>query len=128
MEKTLFRSGSEHTVDGYRYDLEMQAFHTAKADPGPLDGLGRAAVSVLFDVKYYTAKLSWAEQKVVDNFFESLRWDDVTGAPMVDVVNFGVLMMMFDFNNRYTYRGSDTTPPCMPGVHWNVLSTVYPIS
>lgn len=56
-----FHTGSEHTVDGYRYDLEMHTVHTAKEDPGPMDGIGFAATGILFDVKYYTAKLSWAE-------------------------------------------------------------------
>jgi len=85
-------------------------------------------VGILFDVKYYTAKLSWAEQQVIDTFFANLKWDVVTGAPIVPVVNFGALMTMVDFNNRYTYRGSLTTPPCTKAVHWNVLSTIYPIS
>jgi carbonic anhydrase len=82
----------------------------------------------MFDVNYYTAKLSWAEQKVIDNFFDSLSWENLTENPQVDIQNYGVLMTMVDFNNRYTYRGSVTTPPCARFVHWNVLSTVYPIS
>lgn len=57
-----------------------------------------------------------------------MKWDDVTGIPKIDVVNYGVLMTMVDLNNRYTYRGSTTTPPCTRFVHWNVASTVYPIS
>jgi len=36
--------------------------------------------------------------------------------------------MMVDTDNRYTYRGSVTTPPCAQNVYWNVLKTVYPIS
>lgn len=128
-----FHSGSEHTVDGYRYDLEMHTVHVAKEDPDVKltpEGkkIGHAAVGILFDTKYYTAKLSWAQQKVIDNFFDSMTWDDVTGAPIVPVVNYGVLLGMVDFNNRYTYLGSVTTPPCATYVHWNVLSTVYPIS
>lgn len=82
----------------------------------------------MFDVKYYSARLSWAEQKVIDNFFDSMKWEDLKGNPVVDVVNYGVLMGMVDFNNRYTYKGSVTTPPCARFVHWNLLSTVYPIS
>ena len=30
-------------------------------------------------------------------------------------------------DDRYTYRGSVTTPPCMESVYWNVMKTVYPI-
>lgn len=106
----------------------MHTVHTAADPPGARDGIAHAAVGIMFDTKYYTAKLAWAQQKVIDNFFDSLRWDELTGAPVIPVANYGVLMTMVDFNNRYTYRGSVTTPPCARFVHWNVLSTVYPIS
>jgi len=59
-----------------------------------------------------------------------MKWE-VMGDKMdlkVDVINYGALMNMADFSNRWTYRGSVTTPPCAEIVHWNVLSTVFPIS
>ena len=34
---------------------------------------------------------------------------------------------MVNFNERWIYKGSVTTPPCATYVYWNVLSTVYPI-
>jgi len=36
-------------------------------------------------------------------------------------------MMMVDFNNRWVYKGSVTTPPCATNVYWNVLHTIYPV-
>ena len=36
-------------------------------------------------------------------------------------------MELLDFNNRWAYSGSITTPPCSTNVYWNVLSNVYPI-
>ena len=57
-----------------------------------------------------------------------MQWDNVDGNPVSDDVNYGDLMNLVDFNNRWTYRGSVTSPPCARFVHWNVLSNVYPIS
>ena len=47
--------------------------------------------------------------------------------PIVDLVNYGDLMMMVNTDKRWVYKGSVTTPPCGQSVYWNVVSTVYPI-
>jgi len=54
---------------------------------------------------------------IIDEFFEALQWDktsakDSETAPLVEKVPYGKLMMMFDMRNRWTYKGSVTTPPC----------------
>ena len=36
-------------------------------------------------------------------------------------------MNMVDFDNRYAFIGSLTTPPCTRDVYFNVLSTIYPV-
>ena len=67
------------------------------------------------------------EQKILDNFFDSLKWDSSGDIQKVEEVPYGDLMMMVDMDNRWTYKGSVTTPPCAQNVYWNVLQTVYPI-
>jgi carbonic anhydrase len=121
-----FHSGSEHTVDGKRYDLEMHTVHYPKKAE---NGYIAAAMGIIFSVEDYTAKLTWAEQEIINNFFDSLKWTDMTAdGPTVDLVTYGSLMEMVDNNNRWVYKGSVTTPPCATNVYWNVLSTIYPIS
>lgn len=100
-------------------------------------GIGAAAVGIIFSVADYTAKLSWAEQQIIDTFFDSLLLDNTgtestttagTYTHPIDMALYGNLMQMVDNNNRWVYKGSVTTPPCARFVYWNVMSTIYPIS
>jgi hypothetical protein len=50
----------------------MHTVHLAKET---LNGIGYAAVGIMFSVESYTSDLTWAEQKVIDTFFDSLKWD-----------------------------------------------------
>lgn len=64
------RAGSEHIIDGERKDLELQFFHTPEnVEDGDFTA---AVVGILFSVENPTAELSWAEQRIIDTFFESL--------------------------------------------------------
>jgi carbonic anhydrase len=120
-------AGSEHTIDGERYDLEMHTVHLPPGGATYDNGFIASAMGLVFSVDKYTADLTFAQQQVIDNFFDSLKWSD-TGSPIVDMVTYGSLMEMVDFNNRWVYKGSVTTPPCARFVYWNVLSTIYPVT
>ena len=89
-----------------------------------------AAVGILFSVEEFTVNLTWSEQAIIDQFFDSLKWTDLETepGPVVDLVNYGNLMRLVDFDNRWIYKGSLTTPPCNKYIYWNVLRTIYPIS
>jgi carbonic anhydrase len=85
-----FHSGSEHTINGQRLDLEMHTVHNPQESANSFIA---AAVGILFSVEEYTANLSWSEQRLVDTFFESLKWEDHSEeGPMVDLVTYGNLM------------------------------------
>jgi carbonic anhydrase len=106
-------------------DLEMHTVHLEDQEsPG---GFMAAAVGIMFDATRYTAILSEEEQGVINRFFDSMEWDITTGEPTAQYVPYADLMMMVDFNNRYVYQGSVTTPKCAQKVFWNQIDTIYPI-
>jgi len=119
-----FHAGSEHTVDGIRQDFEMHIVHTAETT---VNEFKYAAVGIMFSVNAYNSKLTVAEQKIIDTFFETLDLSNKND-PIVNFNNFGDMMSMLDTDNRWVYKGSVTTPPCDRYVYWNVLTTIYPIS
>ena len=43
------------------------------------------------------------------------------------LIAFKAAMDLLNFEERWMYRGSATTPPCEGGYLWMVLATVYPI-
>ena len=120
-----FHSGSEHTIDGKRFDLEMHTVHVADKE---INGVKYAAMGIIFDVNDHTAEFTDEQKKIIDEFFDSLEMNDATGEIKVSEVSYGKLMMMVDNKNRWVYKGSVTTPPCATYVYWNVLREVYPIS
>ena len=82
-------------------------------------------MGLIFSVDNYDRSVTDDEIEIIDKFFDSMQWDESN--PVVDEVTYGDLMMMANFNKRWVYKGSVTTPPCLTNVYWNVLSTIYPI-
>jgi carbonic anhydrase len=90
-----------------------------------------AAMGIMFSVNEPSNR-KWSDDQiaVIDKFFDDLQWEQTTKKKKnvkVNEVSYGELMMMVDMDNRWTYRGSVTTPPCAQNVYWNVLRTIYPI-
>ena len=59
--------------------------------------------------------------------FDSMKWEVLDSNPVVDEIHIGDFLQMVDASQRWTYRGSLTTPPCSTAIQWNVVKKVYPI-
>jgi len=98
----------------------------------PKDGVKNNYFAAMTAVLFSTdpalhAELTWAEERLIDTFFDTMKFGDDDADPSVDFIAIANMMELIDMNNRYVYRGSLTTPPCATDVLWNVVSTVYPI-
>jgi len=67
-------SGSEHTIDGKRFDLEIHVVHTPKHEER--NHFKNAVLAIMFSASDYNVHLTPDQKKVVDEFFDSLHLDD----------------------------------------------------
>jgi len=79
-------------------------------------------MGIIFDTKatHYDA-VNPEVINAIDEFFESLlltQSDKTTNLKEVKLAN---LMKYADMNNRWSYKGSLTTPPCSKTVYFNVM-------
>ncbi|XP_043852738.1 carbonic anhydrase 6 isoform X2 [Dromiciops gliroides] len=125
--KTEDSHGSEHTINGVRFDSELHIVHynsdkynsyeEAKDKP---DGL--AVIAVLLKAKdkqtnpHYENFLSQLSK--IQNVGDSVTLDSI------DVEH----MLPPNYSRYYRYNGSLTTPPCTENVIWTVLAEPVTIS
>tara|TARA_R110002096_G_scaffold4501_38_gene21303 strand:+ start:7276 stop:8088 length:813 start_codon:yes stop_codon:yes gene_type:complete len=100
-----FHSGSEHTVEGRRFDLEMHLVH--KAADGQL-----LVVGVLFEIG--------AENPFLAQFFGQLP-ASAQGSIATSGFSLNPAEALPEDRAYYYYQGSLTTPPCTEGVQWYIL-------
>jgi len=90
------------------------------------NGIIAAAMGIFFSVDKYDKSVTDAERAIINEFFDSLKWG-ATGDQTSPKVTYGNLMMMVNMRERWSYKGSVTTPPCLTTVYWNVVRQIYPI-
>ena len=99
-------------------------------DPGKLK---YAVIGLMFSVEDYDKRITSVGNQTVQDFIYDLKFSDYdpeTGKfnePKVDEVKLGNLLGLANFENRWVYHGSLTTPPCSPEVYWNVINFIFPI-
>ncbi|CAL4164042.1 unnamed protein product [Meganyctiphanes norvegica] len=111
--------GSEHTVDGTRYAMELHLVHY-KTEYGNLSNAlkyedGLAVLGVFFDVDDENTAL-----KPITDHLEDIAHPDTE-----EEIDFNHALIDFIPTNRdfYRYQGSLTTPTCNEVVIWTVFKT-----
>ncbi|XP_067128881.1 carbonic anhydrase 12-like [Centruroides vittatus] len=117
--------GSEHTVDGKRFPLEMHLVHyNERYKPGEAakkpDGL--AVLAVLFE-------LSKVDNEKFETFFEALQQIKEEDSQLFLLHRFNIANFIPEETFPYfRYKGSLTTPPCYESVTWTLLMKKQKIS
>lgn len=136
-----FHTGSEHTIDGKQFDFEMHIVHRGINDSPAVTGDSvkypynkLAVLGIIFDTENGDKDVSDATVAAIDKFFDSLMFDKLadqgsSAKPKLipSEVALGELMAVVNTNDRWVYKGSLTTPPCLEDLYWNVVKTVYPM-
>ncbi|CAM1324142.1 CA4 (predicted) [Pycnogonum litorale] len=113
--------GSEHTINGLHYPLEMHMVHVNHRSSDPFaDGDGLAVLGVFF-------KLSRKDNKAFDLIIDSLS--SIKHYKNQSLIEpFRLLKLLPKEKDIYRYLGSLTTPPCFEAVVWNVFKSPVAIS
>jgi len=121
------KEGSEHTINGKSYPLEMHLVHFNSAKYANIgeavdqtDGLLVVGVMFKSGSKNKALKPLTDYMADTDNFFTS---EETT--LQLDLKD---LMKKLDTDKFYSYAGSLTTPPCYESVTWVVLNEIASVS
>ncbi|XP_076137527.1 carbonic anhydrase 6-like [Alosa pseudoharengus] len=126
----LSSPGSEHTVDGKRYPMELHIVNAKSIYNGNIakilqDSEGLAALGFFIEVESGTTDqpASWRNLTAhLGSITEKGQYADITGISMDDLIS-GV-----DTTSYYRYLGSLTTPNCNEAVVWTVFKNSIKVS
>ncbi|KAK2586534.1 hypothetical protein KPH14_011426 [Odynerus spinipes] len=128
LEQFHFHWGSEHTIDKYRYPLEMHLVHYdeqyGNVTAASQHENGVAVVATFFE-------LSDKDNQAMDPILKAAKqvsaWVGSSSTSLRDKV-IPHLLLPKDRTTYYTYEGSLTTPKCQESVTWFVMSETVAIS
>ncbi|XP_037512941.1 basic salivary proline-rich protein 2 isoform X1 [Rhipicephalus sanguineus] len=119
--------GSEHTVRGFQYPLELHFVHFNAKYGSAAESMkyedGLAVVAVYFEV----SPTANEDLSVVVDALKEVRLSDEKGFNMPSPVVLNRFLPRIT-RSYYRYQGSLTTPPCSQAVTFLVMTTTVPIS
>lgn len=120
-----FHLGSEHLVNGKRYDLEAQIYFDSDTNPGR-----KAAIAILFEIVPGAPNAFFEKNINVISLPTQLDPKKVIEFPNFNLQNLFKKTESDDYRDfsYYYYIGSITAPPCTEEVEWFIVSNPIPIS
>ena len=108
---------SEHTINGYLYDLELHIVHKNES------AQSLSVIGIFFDMKKGGNQSNWFMEQLLTGY--DAQDDHGWTVPKLDVKK---LVDGLNNNRIYHYEGSLTTPPCSEIVEWIVVDDPQSIS
>ncbi|XP_076372867.1 carbonic anhydrase 2-like [Tachypleus tridentatus] len=135
-DSTSMTQGSEHTINGRHYPVEMHLVAYNEKYPNFTvaslyeDGIAVFAVFIKYIV-FFVTQLSDSRNYVVSlqPIVENFEKISIPGSAvkLISPIYFRDLLPG-DFNRYFRYQGSLTTPPCSEVVTWTVFEETLPVS
>jgi len=109
--------------------MELHVSHDWDIEHNPSEIIS-SLVAVWFSVEGYDRDISNEEMQILNDFYDSLNldenYDQIDGLGLGHI-SFREAMDVLDYEDKYIYIGSGTTPPCALFVQRQVLHRIYPI-
>uniref|UniRef100_A0A3B4YVU5 Receptor-type tyrosine-protein phosphatase gamma n=1 Tax=Seriola lalandi dorsalis TaxID=1841481 RepID=A0A3B4YVU5_SERLL len=116
-------AGSEHSISGRRFPVEMQIYLYNSDDFDSLSAAIRerriiAAMAVFFEVKYHMTKDNPAADPIIQGLKGVVHHEKETNLRSFILRD----LLPSSVDSYYRYTGSLTTPPCSKVVEWIIFS------
>ncbi|XP_068439574.1 uncharacterized protein [Clinocottus analis] len=124
--------GSEHTVDGKRYPMELhivniKSIHNGDIDQALMDSTGFAALGFFIEEMSGDATGQPASWNILSSYLAQIP-NISNSAEVTDQMSLDDLLSGVDRTKFYRYFGSLTTPTCNEAVVWTVFKETIKVS